>query len=138
MHAVSDELDQLKQIFKLSTSCATCIKDNIECEHLTSSFYGKIRDLTKKRTLKPFILVISLFFLMQFSGMIVMRPYLVPILNAYGISLNANLITAIIGLLVVIANIFIIISVGFFGKRKLYLCSMAVNVIGCFGLSKIE
>lgn len=95
----------------------------------------KLKDMTHMRTLKPFILVSVLFVFMQFSGMFATRPYIVPILSAYGISLDANLTTVILGAIGVLANVAILFSIRALGKRNIYLYSMLGNLLTCIGLS---
>lgn len=133
---VSHELEQLKQIIELSASCANCEKSGKKCDHPLPTLCTKLRDTTRKRTLKPLLLVTILFLLMQFSGMFAMRPYILPILNAHGICFDASFTTIILGVLGVFANIFIVFTIRTFGKRKLYLYAMIGNFISCFGLSE--
>lgn len=96
---------------------------------------NKLKDMTYWRTLKPFILISILFIFMQFSGMFATRPYIVPILYAYGISLDANLTTVILGVIGVLANVAILFSIRALGKRNIYLYSMVGNLLTCIGLS---
>lgn len=134
--AVYNEFVELQRYNNLSNSCSNCQKQMIKCSHSGPSLYDKIKDMTRKRTLKPFVLITILYILMEFSGMFVMRPYIVQILNAYGIPLDANLTTVFLGLLGVAANLCLLATVKFFGKRKIYLCSMIGTVLSCFALSK--
>lgn len=96
----------------------------------------KMRELTRKRTLKPFLLVMSIFMLSQFTGIIAMRPYTVQILQAYGIPLDASWATVIVGLVGLLANIILLCIIRFTGKRKIYLFSLAVTFTSCFVLGK--
>lgn len=136
--AISSELEQLKQVKELATSCRCCVKHGIKCEHeqSTLTFCGKLKDMTRKRTLKPLILILFLFFVMQFCAMNLMRPYLVPILNAYGIPLETNLMTVILGSLGLLAKFFTMASITTCGKRNLFLYSTVGYFMGCFGLSR--
>lgn len=134
--AVANEFHELQRYNELSNSCASCQKQSIKCSHSISNFRDKFKDMTRKRTLKPFILITILYILMEFSGMFVMRPYIVQILNAYGVPLDANLTTVILGLLGVAANLCLLAIVKFVGKRKIYLWSMVGTFLSCFALSK--
>lgn len=135
--SISTEFNQLKNITQMSASCASCEKAAIKCDHPPPTLFDKFKDMTRKRTLKPFILVTFLFLFMQFCGIFVMRPYIVPILSAHGILLDANFVTIILGVLGILANIFIVFFIRLMGKRRIYLYSTFLNFICCFGLSKI-
>lgn len=47
-------------------------------------------ELQRKQTLKPFLIIMLLFFLSQFTGILAMRPYIVHILKAYDTPLSAD------------------------------------------------
>lgn len=64
-----------------------------------------------------------------------MRPYIVPILNAYGIPFGANFTTVLLGVLGIFAGICIMSTVKMLGKRKIYLFSLVGSFLSCFGLS---
>lgn len=134
--SISAEFKQLKHIGEMSVSCSSCEKSGNKCNHAPPNLLDKFKDMTKKRTLKPFILVTILFLLMQFSGMFAMRPYIVQIINVHGISLDANFTTIVMGVLGILANVFIVFTIQALGKRKIYLYSMVGNFIGSFGLSE--
>lgn len=134
--SVSAELDQLKHISEISATCIECEKSSTKCHHPPPTLFNKLKDTTRKRTLKPLFLITILFFVMQFSGMFAMRPYIVPILNAHGIAFDANFTTIILGVLGILANIFIVFTIRILGKRTIYLWSMVGNFISCFGLSE--
>lgn len=88
--AVEEELQSLIQYNKRSNSCNECIKKNLDCHHPKPTVLDKIKELSRKRTLKPFFLVISLFFLAQFTGIQAMRPFTVQIMKAYNVPIDAN------------------------------------------------
>jgi hypothetical protein len=48
------------------------------------------KELLRKRTLKPFVLVIVYFAIGQFSGLPAMRPYLVQIFQAFGFPVDPS------------------------------------------------
>lgn len=73
---------------------------------------------------------------MQFTAIFAMRPYIVPILGAFGIRLDANLTTTIIGAIGILANVFLALFVRLLGKRRIYLYSNIGTFLTCFGLSK--
>lgn len=137
--AVAAEFEQMAQVSKVSAACQPCIDERRQCAHLaTSTWAQKLGDVTRKRTLKPFVLIVVLCFMMQFSAVFAMRPYLVPILNAHGIALDANLVTVVFGVLGLIANLLIVTCVRWLGKRAIYLHSMAAYCLSCFGLGALQ
>lgn len=120
----------------MSASCESCVKASATCTHPPPTLVDKFKDMTKKRTLKPFALVTFLFLLMQFTAMFAMRPYIVQVLKAHGILLDANLTTTIIAVIGILANVCIVLFIRSMGKRRIYLYSMIGNFLTCFGLSK--
>ncbi|XP_055301619.1 facilitated trehalose transporter Tret1-like isoform X2 [Sitodiplosis mosellana] len=136
--SISPELDQLKHINEMSSACADCVQSGSKCDHPPPTLFEKFKDIFQKRTMKPFLLVTILFVMMQFSGMFAMRPYIVPILNAHGIALDANVTTVILGVLGVLANVILIFTIRILGKRRIYLWSMVGNFVSCFGLKSLE
>lgn len=136
---ISNELNQLQQILELTKSCSECNNNNIstiDCDHKSASIWSKLEDLIQQRTMKPFILIILLFLLMQFTGMMVMRPYYVQILDAHSVSVSSSLLISIFGVLGILANVCIMLTIRVLGKRKIYLYSMILNCICSFGMSK--
>lgn len=75
-------------------------------------------------------------FLMQFTAVFAMRPYIIPILNAHGISMDANMVTVIFGVLGLIANVMIVTFIQWLGKRRIYLYSMVAYCGSCVGLGE--
>lgn len=100
------------------------------------NLWEKLKDITRKRTLKPFFLVTFQFFIVQFCGIFAMRPFIVQILEAHGIPWDANKTTVVLGLLGILANAVLLMTVKIWGKRNIYLWSMVFTVVSCFGLSK--
>lgn len=133
--AVSVEFNHLKQVSEWSTSCVHCEKQKIKCEHRLPTLFDKLNDMKRKRTIKPFALITISFFLMKFSGVFATRPYLVQILRAHGITMDAHLTTVGLSLFGMAAQIIVLFTVHSLGKRWLYLCSMFGNVLSCFGLA---
>lgn len=69
--------------------------------------------------------------------MFAMRPYIVQILNSYSVPIRANLITIYLGLIGLIANITLVLTMKVLGKRNIYLISMVGNVLCCIGLGDL-
>lgn len=133
---VIDEFQALQVYKEQFDTCFKCKRFLSECKHPPPSVFDKLKDISRQRTLKPFILITILYFMMEFSGMFAMRPFVVQILNAYGIPIGARSTTILLGLLGLIANICLLFTVKTFGKRKIYLYTICITFLCCFGLSK--
>lgn len=81
-------------------------------------------------------MVVFLFLLMQFSAMFSMRPYMIPILEAHAIRMDAKEFYTILGALGIVANVMVTILVRHIGKRNIYLYSQIGNIIPCLALGK--
>lgn len=132
---VTSEFNQLLRHDEYSKSCEQCKKYGIPCVHPELNVCAKFKSMTQKRTLKPFIMVVILQLFMQFSGMSAMRPYFVPVLRAYGMPLDPNSITVIIGFLGILAITLLLLTIHSFGKRSIFLLSMFASVVTYFALS---
>lgn len=63
-----------------------------------------------------------------------MRPYVVQIMKAYGVPIDANWATVIMGFVGLIANIILLCVVKAFGKRRIILFSMVGSIMSCAAL----
>uniref|UniRef100_A0AAG5D5T8 Major facilitator superfamily (MFS) profile domain-containing protein n=1 Tax=Anopheles atroparvus TaxID=41427 RepID=A0AAG5D5T8_ANOAO len=134
--AVEEEFQEMKRYSLNSAKCAICVKTSVStCQHPPLTEWMKLKELTRKRNLRPFVLVMLFFVFGQLSGLTGMRPYLVQIFQAYGVPLDANWATVSTGLLGLLANIVCMVSIKFVGKRRLALTSMAVTALSCISLS---
>ncbi|XP_031639036.1 uncharacterized protein LOC116351119 [Contarinia nasturtii] len=64
---VHQELLELQRYSEQSKSCSACIKLDQKCTH-HPTFMDKLKELKRKKTLKPFFIVMSLFFIAEFTG----------------------------------------------------------------------
>lgn len=133
---ISNEFKNIQRYNEKCNACPDCKKQKRSCYHLTPTFIAKFKNIFRKRTIKPIVLITILYILMEFCGMFAMRPYIVQILNSYKVPIQSNLATLYLGLLGLIANICLVFTVKFLGKRRIYLISMAGNVLCCIGLSE--
>lgn len=122
--AVQDEFEAIKRYNEYSNSCSVCEKKKIKCTHPPPNMKEKCKELLRKRTLKPFIILVSCQFIGHFSGIHHLMPYIVPILNTYESPISPNWATAILGLTGVFATITCVIIVKFVGKRRIFLVSL--------------
>lgn len=103
-----------------------------------ATFLDKLRELRQRRTIKPFVLAICLNFLLEFSGAMVWRAYIIQVLKAYGMPWDANFITTILSSVSIAGSCCVLLSVKTVGKRRLYLSSTIVVVLCAIGLSEIR
>lgn len=134
--AVEKEFSELQRYQETSMACLQCEKLTVKCTHPPPTIAEKLQDLLRKRTLKPFFIITLQFFVLQFSGQFPMRPYIMQILDTYGVPLSASQTTVMLGLLGLFAALFLLCIVRPAGKRNIYLYSIAGTFISCFGLSK--
>lgn len=79
------ELDSLQRYCSRTKSCENCQKLNMKCIHVNDdvepTLCDKFKAMSQRRMLRPIILILAMTAFMQFSGMSVMRPYIIPILT---------------------------------------------------------
>lgn len=121
---VEKEFKEIQRYSEDSNRCVSCQKLETKCEHTSSSVKELAKELLRKRTLKPFTLVMTMFLFCQFSGLSAMRPYFVQIFQAYSVPIDASWATVIIGILGFAANISCTCLIKPLGKRKIALISM--------------
>lgn len=136
--AISVELEALQQTQAMSQACQSCDKLADPCKHTNnnSNIWEKCSVLLQMNTLKPLVLIVILLFFMQFCALFGMRPYMVQILRAHAIPVDANMFTTILGVTGVVANVFNVAFIRRVGKRNIYLYSQMGNAVTCFALSK--
>lgn len=134
---VNDEYQQLQKYSIMSAACVNCSKQSntsIKCEH-KESFNDKFKQITRRRIVKPFVLITTLQFFLQFCAINSWRPYIIQILNAYTVPWDANMTTVVLGSLGFAGRFCLLPTIKMMGKRKLYLLSSVVTSLCCFGLS---
>lgn len=98
-----------------------CIKQTQKCNHPSPTFVEKLNELKRKQTLKPFIIVMSLFFISHFTGISGMSPFIVQIFKAYESPIAPDQTATIVSFVNNIGNIVFLCLLRFTGKRRLYL-----------------
>lgn len=116
---VEKEFKEIQRYSEDANRCVACQKGDQKCTHKSSSSAELVKELFRKRTLKPFILVITMFVFCQFSGLTAMRPYLVQIFQAFSVPINSSWATVAIGVLGFAANIACTCLIKTLGKRKI-------------------
>lgn len=88
---VQTEFDSIKRYKESSNSCSACKKTSTKCTHLGAQTTGQaIKELIRKRTLKPFFILIVMGILSYFTGTHHLTAYMVQILNTYRSPMNPN------------------------------------------------
>lgn len=134
---VEKEFQDMIRYSENSNKCTPCQKKGIVCVHPAPTLVHKLKELNRKRTLKPMFLVIGYFFFSQFSGIPAMRPYLVQIIESFEMPINPNWGTVVIGILGLLANILCMCIVKSLGKRRLSIISMLATLLCTLALGKI-
>ncbi|XP_031634375.1 facilitated trehalose transporter Tret1-like [Contarinia nasturtii] len=131
---IYDEFKRLQSYSDTSSSCKPCSKSAVKCQHPKPTFLDKIKELNRKRSLKPFILISCLHFFYEFCAIIVWQPYIIQVIKAFGVPLNANLTLLINAGLGMPASILLISTVKKLGRRFLYITSSSIVTLCSFGL----
>lgn len=134
--AVAKEFQQLQRYSVNSGSCNPCVKQKLICTHPPPTFRQKLGEITRKRTLKPLLLILLIFLIAQFSGLYAMRPFITLIIQAYGVPIKPSLATVWIGFVGLLANVILLCVVRTVGKRRVYLLSMIGTFTCCISLGE--
>lgn len=132
---VTDELQSLQRQSERSTSCNLCIKQSLKCSHPSPTLLQKFAELMRKQTLKPFTIVMLLFFLSCFTGILSMRPFAVQIFQTYESPVAPDRAAAVMSFLDIVGNLTYMLLIRFTGKRRLYLTVISGVVLCSFTIS---
>lgn len=88
--AVEKEFSEMQRYSENSNSCIPCQKAHAKCTHAKGNLRDKIKELIRKRTMRPFAVVIFCFAITQFCGVTSMRPYMVQIFETYQLPIDSN------------------------------------------------
>lgn len=133
---VKDEFEMLKRYSKNSKACDACKELEVPCPHPPPSTKEKIREMGRIGTRRALFLISFLFIIVHFSGMTAMRPYMVQIIDTYGSPVSSATTIVYLGLLGVIANVALMITVKWVGKRAIYLYNSGILAICSFIIGK--
>lgn len=88
---IQSEFDSLKRHKDASNSCNDCKKANVGCTHIDApNVWQTMKELIRKRTLKPFIILFTMGIVTFFSGTHHLNAYMVQILTAYKSPIDPN------------------------------------------------
>lgn len=130
------EFTELQNYSNTSNACAACTKESIRCFHPRPTICDKIKELKRRRIYKPFIFILMLHFLSEFNLTSIWQPYIIQVLNAMGTPINPYLVTIVSSAISLVAGVTLLLTVKKLGRRKLYLTSISVATVCCFGLGK--
>lgn len=131
---VESEFNDLKRYSEASNSCVACYKADIKCSHPPAGLPEKFKELLRKRTMRPLLVVLFCFAIIALSGMLSMRSYMVQIVKAYEIPIDANWVTVVVAVVQILGNIICMCFIKVLGKRRLYFISLTGAALSCFGL----
>lgn len=136
--AISEEFVALERHSERSKACKSCIKRNLHCIHPSPTMAEKIAELKRMPTLKPFFIIISMFFISHFTGDLSIRPFIVQILKAYDSPISSDENVMILSVGGSLAQITFICLVRFTGKRRIYLTMLfgvlvSALIVSCYG-----
>ncbi|XP_069675807.1 facilitated trehalose transporter Tret1-like [Periplaneta americana] len=89
------------------------------------------KEMLRRPTLRPLILVNTYFLVQSFGGMASIRPYMVHVFREYGMHDEAEWITVGAGVLGVIGSVTLVLTVHWLGKRLISLLCMTGNAVCC-------
>lgn len=147
---VQTEFESMKQYNDSSNSCEACKKSSSKCTHQIEmqTTWQAIKELGRKRSLKPFVIILIMCTTTFFSGTHHLNVYMVQILNAYRAPMDPNLATVgceeklacfcfnnsidfrfcssqiIVSCIGMCGTFAGVIGLKVMGKRKLYLCAL--------------
>lgn len=134
-NAVENEFKGMLRHRASSQGCTKCERKEVECRHSGDSLWKRLRELSRRRTFTPFVLILVLFGLSQCTGLSAMRPYMIQIFQAYQLPIDPKWATVMVGVLGLWANILCMTLISFIGKRRLLLASICVTSASCLALA---
>lgn len=124
--AIAQEFKDLQRYSDRSTSCISCVKQNLNCGHPLPTLLEKLKELKRKQTLKPLFIVVALFIFAEFTGATGMSSYNVQIFKAYGSPIAPDRSVAILSFVNNLANITFLCLIRFTGARIIYLVMLTI------------
>lgn len=135
--AIREEFSKLQNYNNVSTACQQCAKQSIRCYHARPTFCDKIKEIKRRRNMRPLIIMLVFYFCYKFNGSVVLEPYNIQVFKALGAPIEASMVSVLASGVGLIGGICFIMTVRKFGRRKLYLTSVFVTAVVCIGLSTL-
>lgn len=88
--AVATEFEATKRYSERANCCVACQKADAKCTHPRANIANTLRELLRKRTRRPFALIMFCFVVTQFGGMHSIRPYMVQIFSVFSVPIDPS------------------------------------------------
>ncbi|CAK1593808.1 unnamed protein product [Parnassius mnemosyne] len=142
---VREEFNSLVNYSKKLQKCAICYKFDDEdtgkdCKHFKMnafkrSIYKFRYIMLRKETTRPLMLVMMYFLFFVMSGLTPIRPNMVNICGALGMSQDGKDVVLMVGVITFLTSIIVVVMIKIVGKRKLAISAMLGTAFFCASLS---
>lgn len=113
--------------------CSLCKTDDVPCSHPPPTFGSRFKLFAEKSTVRPFILMMVYFLVIQFGGYTPMRPYLIQIFATLQIPMEAKWATVCVNIGRIFKGhsvLFIQIGVAIISLIGTTMCMICVKYVG--------
>lgn len=124
--AAIEEFHSLQRYNERTKSCVPCNKKNVQCTHPPPTLVEKLAQLKRKQNLKPLAIVLTLLLILQIARLVAIRPYIIPIFNAYEVPMKPDEAATVLHTVNIVANFMFLFTIHFIGKRRLYLIVLSI------------
>ncbi|XP_054271945.1 facilitated trehalose transporter Tret1-like [Macrosteles quadrilineatus] len=134
---VSVSCEQKKMDLKAQLNDLTIGMEKESIESLVEQklpFRERLRDFCRQEMMMPMFLVCSFFFFTYGSGMLAIRPYMVPVFMNLGLIMDPYLATTVFTAIGLGGCVLCTVTVRFIGKRPLGLISVLGCAVSCLSL----
>lgn len=134
---VKSEFREMQLQYEVSKACENCVGNGktSSCTHNDKSGLKKLGEIFAWRNFAVFKIVIMLFLINHLSGAFPMRPFIIQILRAYGVSIDEYLATVVIGAASVVGKILSVVAIKMFGKRVVGMTALTATFLSLLGLA---
>lgn len=87
---VEEEYSDMQRYKEFVDACAACKKEKIRCTHPPPTMAQNLKELAKKKTIKPFLIFTICGFFAYTCGSHHLQSYFVQIMNAYQSPIDPN------------------------------------------------
>lgn len=132
--AVQAEYTEITNYIDAASRCDECARRHERCTHICS-YAEKARDLVRRKTLSPLLLVGIAFCVVHANANSAVRPFLVQVFQTFGVPMDPNWASVLVGVVDILSNVLCMVAVRSVGKRWLFLGSLAVSCVCCLALA---
>ena len=134
---VHKEFVDLQNYSNTSNACTSCAKQSVECQHPKQTIWHKIKEIKRRRHIRPLIFIIAMQLCCDFNGSYILETYNIQVLNVLGSAIEANSAMVLISGFGIVGSIFLIATIRKFGRRKIYLTSLFIMAVLCVVLGSL-